>query len=85
MKKVTMFSKATCPYCIRAQKLLTERGVTNLEIISIDTNRELRAVMIERTGRTTVPQIFIGEKHVGGCDDLMALDRAGELTALLAD
>lgn len=80
-----MFSKATCPYCIRAQKLLTERGVTNLEIISIDTNRELRAVMIERTGRTTVPQIFIGEKHVGGCDDLMALDRAGELTALLAD
>ena len=85
MKKVTMFSKATCPYCNRAQKLLTERGVTNLEIISIDTNRELRAVMIERTGRTTVPQIFIGEKHVGGCDDLMALDRAGELTALLAD
>lgn len=85
MKKVTMFSKATCPYCIRAEKLLIERGVTNLEKISIDTNREQRAVMIERTGRTTVPQIFIGEKHVGGCDDLMALDRAGELTALLAD
>lgn len=84
MKNVTMFYKATCPYCIRAERLLEERGVTNLEKISIDSNPEQRAVMIERTGRRTVPQIFIGDQHVGGCDDLMALDRAGELTALLA-
>ncbi len=84
MKKVTMFYKITCPYCVRAEKLLRERGVSDLEKISVDTNREQRAVMIERSGgRTTVPQIFIGDEHIGGCDDLMALDREGKLTAML--
>ncbi|MHC8946686.1 glutaredoxin 3 [Advenella incenata] len=84
MKKVTMYYKQTCPYCVRAEKLLRERGVNDLEKISIDTNREQRAAMIERSGgRTTVPQIFIDQAHIGGCDDLMALDRAGKLVTML--
>ncbi len=84
MKKVTMYYKQTCPYCVRADKLLRERGVTDMEKISVDTNREQRAAMIERSGgRTTVPQIFIGDEHIGGCDDLMALDRAGKLADML--
>lgn len=84
MKKVTMYYKATCPYCVRAEKLLRERGVNDLEKISIDTNREQRAAMIERSGgRTTVPQIFIDQTHIGGCDDLMALDRDGKLLTML--
>jgi glutaredoxin 3 len=84
MKKVTMYYKQTCPYCVRAEKLLRERGVNDLEKISIDTNREQRAAMIERSGgRTTVPQIFIDQTHIGGCDDLMALDRDGKLVTML--
>lgn len=84
MKKVTMYYKMTCPYCVRAEKLLRERGVADLEKISVDTNREQRAAMIERSGGgTTVPQIFIGDEHIGGCDDLMALDREGKLAAML--
>ncbi|MGX9934509.1 glutaredoxin 3 [Advenella kashmirensis] len=84
MKKVTMYYKQTCPYCVRAEKLLRERGVNDLEKISIDTNREQRAAMIERSGgRTTVPQIFIDQAHIGGCDDLMALDRDGKLVTML--
>ncbi|PJX25550.1 glutaredoxin 3 [Advenella sp. S44] len=84
MQKVTMYYKQTCPYCVRAEKLLRERGVADFEKISIDTNREQRAAMIERSGgRTTVPQIFIGHEHVGGCDDLMALDREGKLVTML--
>ncbi|MGH8810690.1 MAG: glutaredoxin 3 [Advenella sp.] len=84
MKKVTMYYKQTCPYCVRAEKLLRERGVSDLEKISIDTNREQRAAMIERSGgRTTVPQIFIDQAHIGGCDDLMALDRDGKLVTML--
>lgn len=84
MKKVTMYYKVTCPYCVRAEKLLRERGVDDLEKISIDTNREQRAAMIERSGgRTTVPQIFIDQTHIGGCDDLMALDRDGKLVTML--
>lgn len=84
MKKVTMYYKVTCPYCVRAEKLLRERGVNDLEKISIDTNREQRAAMIERSGgRTTVPQIFIDQTHIGGCDDLMALDRDGKLVTML--
>ena len=83
MQKVTMYYKQTCPYCVRAEKLLRERGA-DLEKISIDTNREQRAAMIERSnGRTTVPQIFIGQEHVGGCDELMALDREGKLVTML--
>lgn len=84
MKKVTMYYKQTCPYCVRAEKLLRERGVSDLEKISIDTNREQRAAMIERSGgRTTVPQIFIDQVHIGGCDDLIALDRDGKLVTML--
>ncbi len=84
MQKVTMYYKQTCPYCVRAEKLLRERGVADFEKISIDTNREQRAAMIERSGgRTTVPQIFIGQQHVGGCDDLIALDREGKLDTML--
>nr|WP_193088484.1 glutaredoxin 3 [Advenella sp. FME57] len=84
MKKVTMYYKQTCPYCVRAEKLLRERGVNDLEKISIDTNREQRAAMIERSGgRTTVPQIFIDQAHIGGCDELMALDRDGKLVNML--
>ncbi|HBP29467.1 MAG: glutaredoxin 3 [Advenella sp.] len=84
MKKVTMYYKQTCPYCVRAEKLLRERGVSDLEKISIDTNREQRAAMIERSGgRTTVPQIFIDQAHIGGCDELMALDRDGKLVNML--
>ena len=83
MNKVVMYSKDYCPYCARAKMLLTERGVTNLEIIRIDQDPAQRDVMIERTGRRTVPQIFIGDQHIGGCDDLVALDRAGGLEPLL--
>lgn len=83
MNKVVMYSKDYCPYCARAEALLRQRGVSDLEIIRIDTNPEQRNVMIERTGRRTVPQIFIGDTHVGGCDDLQALDRSGGLLPLL--
>ena len=80
---VVMYSKTTCPYCHRAERLLRERGVEDLELIQIDIDRDRRAEMIERAGRSTVPQIFIGDKHVGGCDDLVELDRAGGLAPLL--
>ena len=83
MDKVVMYSKDYCPYCARAQALLKQRGVTDLEIIRIDQDPAQRDAMIARTGRRTVPQIFIGDKHIGGCDDLMALDRAGGLAPLL--
>lgn len=84
MPPVTMYSKTTCPFCHQALQLLRQRGVTNLDLIQIDEHPERRAEMIQRAGRTTVPQIFIGSRHVGGCDDLMALDRAGGLVPLLA-
>jgi glutaredoxin 3 len=83
MNKVVMYSKDYCPYCARAKALLTERGVTDLDIIRIDQDPAQRDVMIERTGRRTVPQIFIGETHVGGYDDMAALDRQGGLDPLL--
>jgi len=83
MDKVVMYSKDYCPYCARAQALLKQRGVTDLEIIRIDQDPAQRDAMIARTGRRTVPQIFIGDKHIGGCDDLIALDRAGGLEPLL--
>ena len=81
--KVTMYSTAVCPYCVRAEALLKQRGVTAIDKIRIDQDPDERDRMIERTGRRTVPQIYIGERHVGGFDDLVALDRAGELVLLL--
>ncbi len=73
-----------CPYCVRAQMLLKQRGVTEINKILIDREPEQRALMMERTGRRTVPQIYIGDTHVGGYDDLAALDREGGLLPLLA-
>jgi glutaredoxin 3 len=81
--KVTMYCTATCPYCIRAESLLRQRGVAEISKIRIDGDPAQRDEMIARTGRRTVPQIYIGETHVGGCDDLLALDRAGGLVPLL--
>ena len=81
---VKMYSTATCPYCIRAKALLRQRGVAQLDEIRVDERPGERANMIRLTGRYTVPQIFIGDTHVGGCDDLIALDRRGALLPLLA-
>lgn len=85
MPKVVMYSTAVCPYCQRAEMLLKQRGVTQIEKIRIDTDPAQRDAMIAKTGRRTVPQIFIGDRHVGGFDDLAALDREGGLLPLLAD
>ena len=84
MPAVTMYATATCPYCIRARQILQARGVSEIDEIRIDLEPAQRAAMIERTGRRTVPQIFIGEVHVGGHDDLVALDARGGLDPLLA-
>lgn len=81
---VLMYRSEHCPYCHRAEALLKARGVTEIETILIDTDPARRDEMIERTGRRTVPQIFIGTTHVGGFDDLLALDRQGRLIPLLA-
>jgi len=78
-----MYSTATCPYCLRAKALLRERGVDAIDDIRIDERPAERATMISETGRYTVPQIFIGATHVGGCDELVALDRSGGLGPLL--
>lgn len=83
MNTVTMYSTATCPYCIRAEQLLKQKGVANLVKIRIDEDPSEQEKMIARTGRRTVPQIYIGETHVGGFDDIAALDRAGKLDPLL--
>ncbi len=82
--RVLMYTTAVCPYCIRAKQLLKARGVTEIEEIRIDLDPAQREAMMEKTKRRTVPQIYIGDFHVGGCDDLMALDAAGELKPLLA-
>ena len=79
---VTMYAKGWCPYCTRARGLLAGKGAT-VEVIDIEARPDQRAVMIERSGRSTVPQIFIGERHIGGCDDLHDLDAAGGLDPLL--
>lgn len=81
--KVVMYSTAVCPYCQRAEALLKARGVTAIEKIRVDLDPARRDEMIEKTGRRTVPQIYIGDTHVGGFDDLSALDRAGKLEPLL--
>ncbi|CAM5468565.1 glutaredoxin 3 [Eoetvoesiella caeni] len=83
MSNVTMYCTAVCPYCIRAEMLLKQRGVAEIEKIRVDSHPEQRAVMMERTGRRTVPQIYINGTHVGGYDDLAALDRANGLIPLL--
>lgn len=80
-----MYSTGVCPYCVRAEQLLLRKGVTDLEKIRIDLDPQQRDHMIEITGRRTVPQIFIGATHVGGCDDLYALEHEGKLEALLKD
>jgi glutaredoxin 3 len=79
-----MYSTAVCPYCQRAEALLKARGAAEIEKVRVDLDPARLAEMIERTGRRTVPQIFIGEAHVGGFDDLSSLDREGRLAALLA-
>jgi len=84
MAKVVMYSTAVCPYCQRAEMLLKQRGVTEIEKIRIDLDPAQRGAMMQKTGRRTVPQIYIGERHVGGFDDLAALDRQGALAPLLA-
>lgn len=84
MAKIVMYSTAVCPYCIRAEQLLQRKGVIAIEKIRVDLQPELRIAMVELTGRRTVPQIFINDQHIGGFDDLAALDQAGGLNALLA-
>jgi len=78
-----MYTTAYCPYCTRAKQVLQAKGVAQIEEIRIDSDPAQRAVMMETTGRRTVPQIFIGDTHVGGCDDLIALDQRGGLLPLL--
>jgi glutaredoxin 3 len=83
MPVVKMYTTQVCPYCIRAKALLKQRGVTAIEEVRIDLDPVARLHMVEITGRRTVPQIFIGDTHVGGCDDLIALDQSGGLLPLL--
>jgi glutaredoxin 3 len=86
MKKVVVYRTAWCPYCRRAEALLAARGVTDPEIVDLDRDPRRRAEMVRRaSGRTSVPQIFVGDVHVGGCDELHDLDRRGRLAALLED
>jgi glutaredoxin 3 len=84
MAKITMYSTGVCPFCQMAERLLRSKGVAAIDKIRVDLEPERRAEMMERTGRRTVPQIYIGDRHVGGFDDLSALDRAGQLDELLA-
>lgn len=83
MNPVRMYTTQVCPYCVRAKALLKQRGVAEIEEIRIDLDPAQRDQMVQLTGRRTVPQIFIGETHVGGCDDLVALDQAGRLMPML--
>ena len=83
MAPVKMYTTAVCPYCVRAKQILKAKGVQQIEEVRVDTSPELRDHMMQITGRRTVPQIFIGDTHVGGCDDLMALDARGGLVPLL--
>lgn len=85
MPKITMYTTGYCPYCVRAEQLLTSKGVVQIDKIRVDQDPVQREAMMARTGRRTVPQIYIDEHHVGGFDDLAALDRAGGLDPLLAN
>lgn len=80
---VRMYTSAVCPFCVRAERLLSERGVQNIEKIRVDLDPAQKEKMMAETGRRTVPQIYIGSTHVGGCDDLFDLDRTGKLLPLL--
>jgi glutaredoxin 3 len=83
MKPVKMYTTQVCPFCLRAKALLQQRGVAQIDEVRVDLEPAERRRMVELTGRRTVPQIFIGSLHVGGCDDLMALDQRGALMPLL--
>ena len=83
MQQVKMYTTAVCPYCIRAKQILKSKGVEAIDEVRVDMNPQERMKMMEITGRRTVPQIFIGDTHVGGCDDLMDLERRGALDPLL--
>lgn len=85
MTDVVMYSSAYCPFCVNAERLLASKGVKEINKIMIDQDPDARVKMMEKTGRRTVPQIYIGERHVGGFDDLHALDVAGELDGLLGN
>ncbi len=80
---VTMYTTAICPYCIRAERLLASKGIDNIDKIRVDLDPTQRQLMMQKTGRRTVPQIYVGDTHVGGFDDLYALDQAGRLDPLL--
>ncbi|TRZ94560.1 MAG: glutaredoxin 3 [Rhodocyclaceae bacterium] len=84
MPRVLMYSTAVCPFCLRAEQLLMRKGVEDIEKVRVDLLPERREEMMQRTGRRTVPQIYIGETHVGGCDELYELERLGKLDSLLA-
>lgn len=83
-RPVLMYTTAVCPYCVRAKQLLKARGVAEIEEVRVDLDPDRRDEMMQKTQRRTVPQIYIGDTHVGGCDDLVALDAAGKLVPLLA-
>jgi glutaredoxin 3 len=82
--KIRMYSTAVCPFCLRAERLLNSKGVTDIEKIRVDLDLRQREVMMNKTGRRTVPQIYIGDTHVGGFEELAALEHAGKLDSLLA-
>ena len=84
MAKVLLYLTAACPYCQAAERLLQSKGIADVERVRVDLEPARRAEMLSRSGRHTVPQIWIDDRHVGGCDELYALERAGELDALLA-
>jgi glutaredoxin 3 len=84
MARVVMYTTAVCPYCVRAEKLLLAKGVAEIEKVRVDLDPVRRQEMMDKTGRRTVPQIWIGDTHVGGCDELYALERAGRLDPLLS-
>ena len=83
MAKILMYSTGVCPFCLMAERLLKSKGVAQIEKVRVDLEPERRQEMMERTGRRTVPQIYVDDRHVGGYDELAALDRAGGLDALL--
>ncbi len=83
MAKIRMYATAVCPFCVRAERLLKSKGVTEIEKIRVDLDPRQREEMMQRTGRRTVPQIYIGDTHVGGFDELAALEHAGQLDPLL--
>jgi glutaredoxin 3 len=84
MARVLMYCTAVCPYCRTAERLLSKKGVSEIERVRVDLDPERRAEMMQRSGRRTVPQIWIGDRHVGGAEELHALERSGELERLLA-